>query len=97
MIPDFPAISELLKLITIAASVTAAIRIITYRRDGKFKRHFSVVAWALAFLMCAQAINVALVSSASPTFYQAGIALIVSFALIRCKGNISCLFNGGQH
>lgn len=90
MIADLST-TDFVRMVTVIASIIASFRIITYRRQGRFKRSVSLVAWALAFFMGAQAISVAFEPSSSPGFYQAGIALFVAVAICRSRGNVSKL------
>lgn len=93
MIPELSTV-DILRLVTMAASAIAAFRIVMYRCQGRYKFGVSLIAWALAFFMSAQAISIAFMPSAAPGFYQAGIAIILMIGLCRSKGNVSHLLRG---
>ena len=90
MIADFTA-TDTVRLVTMLASVAAAVPILFYRCQGRYKFSVSLLAWALAFFMIAQAISAAFVSESSPGFYQAGITLFLAFLVWRSRGNVSKL------
>lgn len=80
---------DLIRVVTIGASLCASFRILTYRRDGRFKRGISFMAWALAFFLLSQAITVALVPSASPSLSSAGISVIIMLSVLKSRGNVA--------
>lgn len=90
MIADLSA-TDFVRMVTIVASMVASFRILTYKRQGRYKFSVSLLAWALAFFMIAQAISSAFVSESSPGFYQAGITLFLAFLVWRSRGNVSKL------
>lgn len=83
--------TDLIRVVTMIASVAASIPILFYRCQGRFKISVSLIAWALAFFMLAQAISTAFVADSAPGFYQAGITTLLAFLVWRSRGNVSKL------
>lgn len=83
--------NDLIRVVTMVASVAASIPILFYRCQGRFKPSVSLIAWALAFFMLAQAISAAFVADAAPGFYQAGITTLLAFLVWRSRGNVARL------
>lgn len=83
--------TEAVRLVTVVASIAASLPILFYRCQGRYKFSISLLAWALAFFMIAQAISAAFVSESSPAIYQAGITSVMAFLIWRSRGNVSKL------
>lgn len=79
--------------ITIVSSGLTAIRLVTYERNGRFKRSMSLLAWALICCTGAQSIYLFFYLTPIP-FWHAGISVVIGIMAFKSRGNVSCFFRG---
>lgn len=88
--------AHIFPMITMAAYLAAAIRLIAFRRQG-FNRKplYAMVASALVGLMLCAVLEILLFRPAvGPA--QCAVALVYAVAALRSKGNVAAMLRGGR-
>lgn len=78
-------------LISVAAHLTALMRLFTYRRNGaRHRRHVSWLAWALVVVIGGSLIQSALYPERAG-FFEAATAVLMAVFVNRVRGNVARL------
>ncbi len=84
--------SELLSLLTLAASTAVCGRLLTYRRmpGTRFRWGVGLCAWILIVCTGGQALQILVQGArAHPDVLQLGILLVLAFLSFRARGNVA--------
>lgn len=86
----------MLKIITALVCLALIFTILTYNKGTKHKKTMAVIAWLMALGAFSYGSRVVL-GMHQPDLYTIFITSIIAVALFMSRGNVSCLFKGGEH